>query len=361
MRTIDNRKKTKRVIKLIGGIIVSAAILWLVKLTLWSDISGLFQVSSPAYADANEKIIASQQQELLMQDEVLHGHLSALQKLDKEYSLLLTDTANKSGLIDMNTRISLAENYFGESIDSIAKEMLNYPNRVDENLFANLINSFRLALENRRSISNLRDAVSGDNANLNEDKISMLKIKNELLSKETKIANLENALKVMQINLDKRPAAPAIIAKAPVSMAKTPVNVVKEEDNSFKEKINEKDNKIANLTVTNNMLQKEYDRLAKQYSEARKNLENNDIKSKNVTLENKVDELNTELRLAQVDCNLARADVSQIISNPKQRKMLLSEALSILNSFSKSENTSVQKKVQDKILRLNQVAKNYSN
>ena len=364
MRPIDNRRKTKRVLKVIGSLIVLVAVLWFVKLTLWSDINGFFTAGNPAYtATANENMIASQQQELLMQDEVLHGHLSSLQKLDKEFTSLLTNTANKERLVEMNARISLAENYFGESIDSIAKEMLNQPNKVDESLFANLLNSFRLALENRRAISNLRDAVSSDEVNLNGEKMLILKFKNELLSKETRIAGLENALKVMQVNLSKRTTTPA--AAAPVisktRVVNAPVDLLKEEDNGTKEKIAERDNKIASLTTTNNLMQKEYDRLVKQYNEAKKDLENNDVKSRNVTLEKKVDELNTELRLAQVDCNLARADATQIVSNPKQRKILLSEASAILNTFSKSENTTVQKKVQDKIIRLNQVAKNYNN
>jgi len=361
MRPNDKRKKAKRNIKIIGGVMVAIALLWLIRLTVWGDFIGLFNVNNPAYVDNDaDKVTTAQQHVLLMQDEILHGHLNALQKLDKEYTTLLSDTANKNGMEGINARISAEESFLNESIDSISKELVNNPGVVDESLFTNMVTSFRLALENRRGLSNLRDALGVGKATINPGQQLMLKVKSELLAKETKIANLENALKVMQANLDKKPVAPvSVIAKVPVVVPKAPLPLSTENDNLNKEKLIEKDNKIVALTTTNSMLQKEYDRLSKQYTDAKKNLETNDLKSKSVALESKVDELNTELRLAQVDCNLARADASQIISNSKQRRVLLSEASAILNNISKSDNAAVQKKVQDKIARLNQVAKTY--
>ncbi|MBC7886259.1 MAG: hypothetical protein H7Z13_00100 [Ferruginibacter sp.] len=337
MRAIDTRSRKKWIIKFIGVLIITAGLLWLVKLVIWRNNPAVFSVNNPATADTTDHIIASQQRELLSLDEVLHEHLNTLQNLDVSYSALMTDTVNKNGLIEMNDRISAEEESFRRSIDSVAKEVLTYPNRVDENLFVNMIASFRLALENRRSIANLRNAIANGKTTLSPDQKSMLKLKNDLLSKETRIAYLESALKSKQNSNDNPSTAQAEIAS------------------------NEKDNKIAHLTAINNTLQKESDRLSKQLSEAGKNFETNESssKSRNASLENKIDELNAELRLAQVDCNLARVDASQIISNSKQRRHLLSEALSILNSLSKSDNVYTQKKIQDKMARLNQVATNY--
>ena len=77
-----------------------------------------------------------------------------------------------------------------------------------------------------------------------------------------------------------------------------------------------------------------------------------------MALQQKVDVLDAELRLARVDCNLTRVDAAQIISNSRQRKELLSEASGILTSLSKYEDADIKKKVHDKITRLNQVAAN---
>jgi len=51
-------------------------------------------------------------------------------------------------------------------------------------------------------------------------------------------------------------------------------------------------------------------------------------------------------------------DATQIISNSKQRKQLLSEASSILTDLSASGDADIRSKVKEKIMRLNQVAAN---
>lgn len=110
----------------------------------------------------------------------------------------------------------------------------------------------------------------------------------------------------------------------------------------------------------NNSLQKKYGQLVKQLT-GKGNISVADAgnKNRNSSPDNKIEELNIELRLAQVDCNLTRADAGQIISKSKQRRQLLSEALCILTNLSAADNAIAQKKIRDKITRLNQVAKNY--
>lgn len=343
MQTSDKRNKNWTV-KIIGIFILSIGLAWLVKLVFSENRPPALSVTNAAPADTPDNIIPGQQRELLMQDEILHAYLNALQKLDQTYTGMLTDTTSKNGLMEINQQIASAEVLFQQSIDSVSKNMPAYPNREDENLFLNMISSFRLALDNRRSISNLRNAIGNNKAALNTDQMAMLKIKNDILTKDTRIASLENELKVMQNNMENSTRATADKAE--------------EDKNSLVENIVEKDNKINSLTAKNNLLQKEYDRLSRQVTEVGKNLETKEssFKTRSTSLESRVDELTAELRLAQVDCNLSRADASQIISNSKQRRVLLSEALAILNSLPKSDNASIQKKVQEKISRLNQIA-----
>jgi len=64
------------------------------------------------------------------------------------------------------------------------------------------------------------------------------------------------------------------------------------------------------------------------------------------------------LQLATVDCSLTRADATQSISSAKQRKLLLSEASSILTDLSATGSAEVKRKAQEKIARLNQIAAN---
>ena len=103
MRPNDKRKKAKRNIKIIGGVIVAIALLWLIRLTVWGDFIGLFNVNNPAYVDNDaDKVTTAQQHVLLMQDEILHGHLNALQKLDKVLSLVFPIYSNFLQFVQIN-------------------------------------------------------------------------------------------------------------------------------------------------------------------------------------------------------------------------------------------------------------------
>ncbi len=72
------------------------------------------------------------------------------------------------------------------------------------------------------------------------------------------------------------------------------------------------------------------------------------FKNKVGGLQQKVDELNAELRLARVDCNLSKVDAAQIIFNAKQRKQPPTESSGILKSLSDTDNAGIKKKVQVK-------------
>jgi hypothetical protein len=73
-------------------------------------------------------------------------------------------------------------------------------------------------------------------------------------------------------------------------------------------------------------------------------------------LERKAGQLSEELRFAQVDCNLSRADARQIVYNARQRKDLLTDALTTLNDLARSPDPDVQKKAKEKLGRLRMIA-----
>ncbi|MBC8034858.1 MAG: hypothetical protein H7Y03_11975 [Chitinophagaceae bacterium] len=113
------------------------------------------------------------------------------------------------------------------------------------------------------------------------------------------------------------------------------INTLKKENESLTAKINKLS--TGNSTITNEMLKNE--------------------KSRAALLEKRISDLNAELRFAKVDCNLTRADVTQIISNSKQRKELLAEALASLNNLSRSDDAVIAQKAKEKFQRLNNIAK----
>jgi hypothetical protein len=81
-----------------------------------------------------------------------------------------------------------------------------------------------------------------------------------------------------------------------------------------------------------------------------------DLMTKNVALEKETLELADQLRFAEVDCNLSRADARQVVYNDRQRQDLLSEALHILNDLSGSSDPGVKRKAKEKLILLKNIA-----
>jgi hypothetical protein len=70
---------------------------------------------------------------------------------------------------------------------------------------------------------------------------------------------------------------------------------------------------------------------------------------------NTVDLLNAELRLAEVNCELSRADARQVVYNSRQRQELLTDALSILTQLEQSPDAEIQKKARQKMVELRSI------
>jgi len=112
------------------------------------------------------------------------------------------------------------------------------------------------------------------------------------------------------------------------------------------------------LQQEHNNLQASYAALKKLPVAASNNNNSNATNNAAVAaLEQQLSASTAELNFAKIDCNLARADAQQIISNARQRKELLTEALTMLRTMEGNTDATIQKKAKEKILRLNQVAK----
>ncbi|MEO6548039.1 MAG: hypothetical protein ABIN94_08570 [Ferruginibacter sp.] len=278
---------------------------------------------------------------LLENNEIVTGYLDILQRLDKQYASLSAVPASKHQLDSIEHLIYLREEAFRATIDSIALS----PEYTDNNLNEasnSLIASYKTILENRTTVAHLRIAAALGKNGFDTSQMAMLQNKNLLQEKTNKISSLESELKTMlATNTDFTTKANASDKVA-----------------QLEETLSRQESRIAVLTNNISALKLDNERLQKQPVTTIKVANTTDatFKAKANTLQQRVDALSAELRLAQVDCNLSRVDGQQAIYNAKQRKQLLSEASGILTSLSQSGDPEITKKVQSKIALLNRVA-----
>lgn len=330
------RKKLKYGFALIY--IISIVLMALIFTALWN------MLGSPAPIASNDKSSApSEEYELLKQDELLHDGLKKLQLLDDNYAMLLTDSADRKVLDSLNQLINNSETSFKNTLNSIERQkktsgVLSNSVRLDS-----IISSFRLALNNRRSVGYIREALLGENVNVSEDKRELLKLKMELQSKDNRILALEDQIKTPKKDI-------------PDDNISNNLDNQKEIE-SLQADIRKADEKNSGLLTLNNSLTKDNNRLTSQVNELKSNTaisegQKKTERSRNDILQNKIDDLDAKLIFAKIDCNLSRADAKQIISNSRQRKDLLQESLNALNNLSHSSNLSVQKKAEEKLNQL---------
>ena len=280
---------------------------------------------------------------LIHNNNILSNRTNSLQQLDQKYADHLSSSGERKMLDSINLQIFVAEEILRGSIDSI---FLNSSGPVDSslnNLSNNMVTTYRSILNNRQAVTSLRTALNVKS--LSTDDRMLFKLQDELQQKNKQLITLENSLQ----NMGKEKNIPIL------------KNTIKEDNASeLGKKIADLENKVYLLTSTNYILKQDNEKFLKGQTDALKSNNTSDVAFKNKTaaLQQKVDVLDAELRLARVDCNLTRVDAAQIISNSRQRKELLSEASGILSSLSKYEDADIKKKVHDKITRLNQVAAN---
>jgi hypothetical protein len=272
-------------------------------------------------------------------NELLATRLSAIQQLDRQYADLITATKDKKRLDSVSNLIDAQEAGFKKAIDSISLNSQGQADSGSNKLFNNIVSSYKSILQNRSSIRSLRNAVNVGETDSKPDEMALLRTQNTLQEKDDRIAVLENELKVLSAK--KMPPGGENVA-------------------ALKETLTERENRITALTQITANLKQENEKLLKQLNDGNKAASPGDLASRNkiISQQQRIDELNAELRLAHVDCNISRVDAGQIVSNSRQKKELLSEASGILTSLSKSDDADIRKKVQEKIIRLNQVAAN---
>lgn len=290
----------------------------------------------------------SSDKKMVQYGELLNAQLNHLVQLDEQFAAMQGSALGNKNYDSLNLVILKQEESLRKSIDSISGQETGAIKEGGE-LFAGMITAYRAMLESRKNIAGIRNAVAISQGSFTPDEKAMFKIQEEIMAKTNRITTLENALK----ELEKKEAG-------------TPSLVLAKQNEKFADSIrfvasiNVLQNKITTLNTSINNLKLENDRLQKLQGDNVKNTGSSDasLKEKTIIMQQRIDALNTELQLSQVDCNLSRVDAGQIISTAKQRKMLLNEASSILTNLANSGNSDAKRRAQEKIVKLNQIAAN---
>lgn len=315
---------------------------------LFTSLKQMDGVSISAKSSNNNRTATTAQDNaLLVYDEQLHAKLNSLQQLDNQFTDLLISSLPVKNYDSLNKIILQQEEEFRKSIDSINHQGAAL-NTSDNSLFSKMIASFKSILESRKSVGSLRNAVSIGQSSFTPDEKALFKLQEELMTKTNRVITLENSLSELEKKTTNIPSQVTNNQKSKFA-----------DSIKFVANINVLESKIATLNANINELKQYNDRLLKQQSEGADNAITNEalVREKTI-LQQRLDFLNAELQMARVDCNLSRADATQIISTAKQRKLLLNEASSILTNLSATGNAEVKRKAQEKIARLNQVAAN---
>lgn len=327
----DSRKKSTGV--WIAGVV---AVLLIGAAFYANDLSGTRKSELATMADRRAEDVS-----VLKTDMLLHSRFARLQELDEEYGILIYGSAPDESVDSINRLLEVAENDLAVSIDSVKKRIPDYKAYSNVLMLDSISNAFTIALSNRKYIADIRSSVTGKKLSMAPDQKRIMELESQLRQRDGKIALLQRSVT----------APAAATAKSPT------IEADKEElQNSLKE---EEIRNAGLLDIINNM-KVENQHLTAEVNEAKKTaIEATALtaaRKKMQSLEQEVEDMEAALSFARIDCSLSRADANKIISNSRQRRELLEEALKTLQLLAASDNASVKQKAKEKIGQLNQIA-----
>jgi hypothetical protein len=259
----------------------------------------------------------------------LYERFTQLYALDDRYIAALANPITNAAQLDsLQTLIQQTEKRLKQNVDSLNAEHEKSNGKKDEQLAF-----FNDLLENR-AVLRLTGGADGKITGESKD-LSVQELKTSLLQKNLEVIELNRQLSEGQkaFNDDDETKQPGPLQQK-----------LAEKESELKAA----QTKFAIADQQNHVYTKRIADLEKSNAGSRP--------STGFASQEKLAELEASLRLAQVDCNLTRADGKQIISSSKQRSALLEESLRILNNLSSSGNPSVQQQVRDKQKELNRIA-----
>lgn len=269
----------------------------------------------------------------------LQARAGELEELDARFAGMISLAAKPQQLAEVDSLIDLSETKLRFTLDSISKK-INDLEPAQNAAFRRVISSFGSILNARKSISNIRESMLVNPVSLTAVQQKELAEKTELLFKDKRISELERLV----ANMDSKPLA---TTESPMPAGEEAQIIKQMESNAMllKQQIDAQKTTIERLRTANEGLKT-----------AQANFTSALVSEKNVESETKLEVLTADVSFAQVDCNLVRVDANQIISNAKQRRLLLMESLRILNSLIKSGNADIQQKARERLALLNKIS-----
>jgi len=321
--------------------LVSLVLLGIIFIALWT---GTRNKKEKAVVQAKA---LSENQQLLDADQSLHANLRELQRLDEQFIFILSDSAmlknphsRSDSLEKLSSTIYDTEQIFSKAIEHAERITDSTFSPADKEMAAGMVSNFKTALNTHKAVSNLSMVLAARSLTGNDMQV-ITKWQNELQKKDNRIKTLEEQVK--KVTNEKTTAQLLFINS--------------KQANPGQKIAGDLETKNSYLQNVNKALKEDNDRLLAEIVKINQLQENGDAVSKEKSdLERRVKDLTGELSLAQVDCNLSRADAKQIVYNSKQRKDLLAEALSVLNNLSQTGSATLQKKVKEKTIQLQTIA-----
>lgn len=282
-------------------------------------------------------------------DSLLHEKLRVLQQADDSYTVLLADSTSVSQKTNASQLSVAAESAFKRALDSIDRMSDGYTGDRGQ-LYTTLVSSFKSILSSRDAVKNIQASMSSGKKVMSGSQLDMLQLKNELSMKEDELSRMRSEVKSLQANsfMPAKTSGKEEAQTGENELLKTAFADQQKEYADLKDKYSRL--KTDNGNLASQIV--EYKRAATAQSDNINTTANAKISS----LEQKVQDLNADMYFTRIDCNLARADAQQMISNARQRKELLTESLTMLNTLASSGDAGIQKKAKEKIIRLNHIA-----
>lgn len=261
--------------------------------------------------------------------EDISREFSRLQELDDNYSVMLgtpgidLDSADKE--------ILRGEKTFIRALDDMEKRA-QFLSDSDKPVITKLLANFRVAVNNRKYLTSVRQRFSGNKLLVAPGNDEVLKLKAALIQKDRQL-----------MMADRNDVGRNVKRKTTLT-------------DSLEILLNEEEVRNTGLLDAINNLKSENSSLRTQIKQFRNRQQSTIDITRYRELEQQVNELAAELYLAKVDCSLVRADADKIISTSRQRKQLLTDALQVLKNLSESGSASIRQKALEKLGYLEQVS-----
>ena len=352
MRPKNFTERKKRIITFTGLYAASIAGLFFIFSALGIHFTTL-DVATTAKSEAS--IAGMTDNQFIETDSVLHSQLYQVEKADEAYAAaLLSDTASGADRLRLAAAATREDTVFRNSIDNVERRAAYAGTAADARYYA-MVNSFRSILLNHAAVRSLQSTLRP--GAIPEDQCNVLQWKNQLAEKESELERLQLTMKNIEGGFMpvKGPDMAASVKSSDNEVLKKAFDDQQKDLDALRDKYERARTENASLAAQVTDLKKNSSQLMETTSSnhaAALTASENKVSS----LEQKLHDMSADIAFARIDCNLDRADAEKIISNARQRRELLVQSLSQLNSLAGTGDAATQRKAKEKIARLNHIA-----